>query len=105
VTGLIKKFRKKPVEIEAWQWNGLCVGENIEDVRVFLEQWGCWAVIDEEYHRSSSWQNGYVGYEIYIETLEGRMHVSKGDWIIKGVVNEFYPCKHSVFAITYEEIT
>jgi len=43
--------------------------------------------------------------ECYIRTLEGDMHVSEGDWIIKGVNGEFYPCKPDIFAKLYETIT
>lgn len=39
---------------------------------------------------------------LYIDTLEGRMTAQVGDWIIKGVKGEFYPCKPSIFAATYE---
>jgi hypothetical protein len=97
------KYRKKPVVVEAWQWNGLVIGEDIEDVRVFLEQWGCWVVIESEQNFGIG--GGYYNrfdYEIYIETLEGRMHVSKGDYVIRGIKNEFYPCKPDVFVRTYE---
>ena len=41
--------------------------------------------------------------EIYIETLEGVMKADKGDWIIRGVKGELYPCKPDVFDLTYEE--
>ena len=41
--------------------------------------------------------------EIYIETLEGTMKADKGDWIIKGVKGEIYPCKPDVFKMTYEK--
>ena len=42
--------------------------------------------------------------EIYIETLEGTMKANVGDWIIKGVKGEIYPCKSDVFEMTYEEV-
>lgn len=42
--------------------------------------------------------------ELEIETLEGTMKANKGDWIIKGVKGELYPCKHDVFKETYEEV-
>ena len=41
--------------------------------------------------------------ELEIETLEGTMKANKGDWIIKGVKGELYPCKPDVFAMTYEK--
>ncbi len=40
----------------------------------------------------------------YIETLEGHMQVNEGDWIIKGIAGEFYPCKPDIFDLTYEEV-
>ena len=42
--------------------------------------------------------------EIEIETLEGTMKANKGDWIIKGVKGELYPCKPDVFKMTYEKV-
>jgi hypothetical protein len=42
---------------------------------------------------------------IQIQTLEGVMEASVGDWIIKGVKGEFYPCKPDIFKMTYEEVT
>lgn len=43
-----------------------------------------------------------VGAQVVIETLEGTMAANPGDWIIKGVKGEFYPCKSSIFKATYE---
>ena len=40
----------------------------------------------------------------YVETLEGPLRVSDGDWIIKGVKGEFYPCKPDIFEATYEPV-
>lgn len=42
--------------------------------------------------------------EVLIETLEGTMKADKGDWIIRGVKGELYPCKPDVFKMTYEEV-
>jgi hypothetical protein len=82
------KFRKKPVVIEAMLYPGF--REIHEASRVFL-----W--LDEheaEYNHNSGW--------LTITTLEGSMRVSPGDWIIKGVKGEFYPCKPDIFEATYE---
>jgi hypothetical protein len=81
------KFRKKPVVIEAVQWiNTVGCAKSMEG---FLgELWGWW----------------YKGDSLVIETLEGSMAASPGDWIIKGVKGEFYPCKPDIFAATYEEV-
>ena len=80
---MIKKYRKKPVTIEAIQWNG----ENLSEIRDFM--------------RSTVETHGLV---LIIQTLEGNMYASLNDYIIKGVNGEFYPCKPYIFAKTYEEV-
>lgn len=75
------KFRKKPVEIEAH----LMMWENRFDV--------------------AAWCNGIAvdnTDSVEIETLEGTMTAHVGDWIIRGVKDEFYPCKPDIFDATYE---
>ena len=79
----IMKYRKKPVVIEAVQWTG----ENASEIHGFVG--GKLLQVDGEIH---------------IKTLEGVMHATKGDYIIKGVHGEFYPCKPDIFAETYEEV-
>jgi hypothetical protein len=79
------KFRKKPVVIEAVQWTG----DNAKEIRDFLQ------LTDV-----ARWYDGTLVFRI--ETLEGQMTASKGDWIIKGVKGEFYPCKPDIFEATYE---
>lgn len=83
------KFKKLPVVIDAYQLPG--VGE---DVPASFHEW-CDEVdfIDWESGRDET---------IVITTLEGAMTASPGDWIIKGVKGEFYPCKPDIFAATYE---
>ena len=76
------KFRKKPVVIDAIQWTG---GNYEEIVRQFNTL---------NVHRSVSL--------LLIETLEGNMTAMVGDWIIRGVRGEVYPCKPDIFAETYE---
>ena len=80
------KFRKKPVIIEAFQEGKEC------------PLWFTKAAIDETvyYNKASG--------KLEIITLEGIMQVSKGDWIIRGVNGEIYPCKPDIFEKTYEEI-
>ncbi len=75
------KFRKKPVVIEAVQFTG-----------------GNFVEIAEFAGSSNSARDG----ELYIYTLEGILKASPGDWIIKGVKGEFYPCKPDIFEATYE---
>jgi len=80
------KFRKKPVIIEAVQWTG----ENFKEIQEF-----CPSVIDMGYGGENSWP-------LSIPTLEGNMVAQRGDYIIKGVKGEFYPCKPDIFETTYE---
>ncbi len=79
----ILKFRKKPIVIEAVQWNG----RNIEELCFWAGRNISTDLLDE-------W--------LEIETLEGSMRANKGDWIIKGIAGEFYPCKDEIFRSTYE---
>lgn len=79
-------FRKKPVEVEAVQWRG---PQDCEEVFAFLG----WTHLDDD---------GVGHDEIIIPTLEGTMTVSPGDWVIRGVQGEFYPCKPDIFEATYE---
>jgi len=81
------KFRKKPVVIEAFcyragELDGRVVNEASEG-RVRLTEAGT----------------------MLIQTLEGTMEARPGDWIIRGVKGELYPCKPDIFAATYEEAT
>lgn len=78
----MSNFRKKPVVIQAVQWDGklttvepLCIPSCSQDLGSDTLQ---------------------------IETLEGTMTANVGDWIIKGVKGEFYPCKPDIFEATYE---
>lgn len=81
------KYRKKPVVIEAVQY---LPGETTKALVHHLE--GC-----------TGWQMADTAAPgIIIPTLEGTMHAAAGDWIIRGVQGEFYPCKPDIFAATYE---
>lgn len=83
------KFRKKPVVIEAVRWDGSSDTAN--------------AFIGESY--GVDWEYAEIGSEdILIPTLEGKMRGCVGDWIIKGVKGEFYPCKPDIFEATYEVV-
>ena len=81
---MIKKYRKKPVVIEAIQW----IGNNLSEIDNFIGR----NVDNKE-------------TTLVIHTLEGDMEASIGDYIIKGVNGEFYPCKPDIFDKTYEEVT
>jgi len=76
------RYRKRPVVIEAVRWLN-----NPDEVQSFIGS------------------SGYVkGEYVYIGTLEGLMVASHGDYIIKGVNGEFYPCKPEIFLKTYEAV-
>lgn len=89
------KFRKKPVVIEAVRWDGSNLKEVIEftGLHESVAQWP-W----EDYQKLV-WEEG-----LKIFTLEGPLMASIGDWIIKGVKGEFYPCKPDIFEATYEQV-
>ncbi len=92
-----QKFRKKPVVIEAL----LYVGDNIDAVHA-------WANGPEfDPNDDEQWTKAPVGgdeMEVHITTLEGTMVGLPGDWIIRGVKGEFYPCKPDIFDATYEPV-
>jgi len=83
-------FRKKPVVIEAMQFET----NNAPD--------------DSHMDAITAWigrDGRHDGTSIYVDTLEGTMTASVGDWIIRGVSGEFYPCKPDIFALTYDVVT
>lgn len=92
------KFRKKPVVIEAIQWTG----SNLEEIRNFVGN-----DLIENYIKHFDIERTLIKQTlsgIAVNTLEGTMIVNYGDYIIKGVNNEFYPCKPDIFKQIYEEI-
>ena len=89
------QFRKKPVVIEAvkltWAtWNEVCEFAGVGDISDGKPQGA---------------RDGVTGLALHIPTLEGVMTAKEGDWIIKGVKGEFYPCKPDIFEATYEAVT
>ena len=99
MTDLTLRFRKKPVVIEAVQWTG----QNLREVFAFTGKHPKW----------NEWFENWKAYEAYVKandsvfkivTREGTMDATPGDWIIKGVKGEFYPCKPDIFAATYEAV-
>ena len=91
------KYRKKPVVVEAVRWTE----SNLEEIRNFVGS----DLIEEcvEFFDIKRTLNKML-VGIAIDTLEGTMRVDYGDYIIKGIKGEFYPCKHDIFEQTYEEI-
>lgn len=87
-------YRKKPVEIEAMQ-----ISEQTEFEIVKWSEGKVYAspVLEptEKNPKGVYWQ---------IQTLEGTMTASPGDYIIKGIKGEFYPCKSDIFELTYDKI-
>lgn len=86
------KYRKKPVEIDAIQWH--------EGSMLLKELLDFFGGLDAIGAKSIGKKNGVVT----IKTLEGDMTVSDGDWVIRGVKGELYPCKPDIFAATYERV-
>lgn len=80
------KYRKKPVVIDAVQWNS----RNLSEIQLSLG-------IEEV-------QQELCSDQLVIPTLEGNMIANPGDYIIKGIKGEFYPCKPDIFEATYEPI-
>lgn len=81
----MKKYRKKPVEVEAVLWDGTT--KTASDIM--------------------SWSGNKVESGnglLVIHTLEGEMRATEGDYIIKGIKGEFYPCKPEIFEASYEEV-
>ena len=82
IEGLAMKYRKKPLVIEAVRWTG----RTMDQVAEFIG-------FPPSYDR---------GGGIKLRTLEGIMRAATGDWIIKGIKDELYPCKDDIFTETYE---
>jgi hypothetical protein len=81
------KYRKKPIVVDAVQWTL----NNIEEMMSFIGEPTIWGYVKDT-------------HELRISTLEGVMTASVGDYIIRGVKGEFYPCKPDIFEATYEPV-
>lgn len=81
----MKLYRKRPVTIEAVQWHG----DNLEEIVAFAGDDVFWDVDSQT---------------LRVGTLEGVMVASQGDFVIKGIDGEFYPCKPGIFQATYEPL-
>ena len=97
-------FRKKPVVIEAWLVESAPRYEPYRDNNVRVSNWtelealapGVIAGI------GNMTKQGFDCLGMTIKTLEGTMTAQPGDWIIRGVKGELYPCKPDIFAATYD---
>lgn len=87
----MSRWKKKPVVIDAIQWTGT----NLQEVNAFMGN----PMEDLNY---MTWEHFVDEHGLHIATLEGDMRASIGDFIIKGVKGEFYPCKPDIFYATYE---
>ena len=88
------KYRKIPVVIEAMEWTG----ENVKEIKEFC---GKAAKIHYQYTMAAPDQPTIM---LVLDTLEGEMHASVGNMIIKGVKGEVYPCRRDIFDQTYEVV-
>ena len=96
-------FRKKPVEIQAVQlrwdtWSEMCDHAGVGSLLDNKPQ-GCYVTTD-----GTATENVTPRIGLHIPTLEGLMLGVEGDWIIRGVKGELYPCKPDIFAQTYEPV-
>ncbi len=110
----MKKYRKKPVVIKAKQW--FKNGDHPEDECYYVDDKSDNRFLSEgkvvRYFRHpdvsglTKCRHCSVAMDIHgwIDTLEGGHNVCPGDWIIKGIKGEFYPCKPDIFDLTYEEV-
>jgi hypothetical protein len=100
---MIQKFRKKPVVIEAIQWNG---NSNRMEIEKFV---GRELKTELESETAYVVGKGAPIFSLLIETKEGVMKAFRGDWIIKEPFptgdRDFYPCKNDIFVNTYEAVS
>lgn len=85
----MSRYRKKPVVIDAFRWAG-SRGAAVEPL------WLYQAIENRDVRFSDDL--------LHIRTLEGEMTAQPGDWIIRGIKGEIYPCKPDIFAATYEAV-
>lgn len=93
VPAVVTRYRKKPVEISAVLFDG-----TLQSVQSFIPS----DIL--EYKEFDRVNTTLIPPTILISTLEGQMTAQVGDYIIKGVRGEFYPCKPHIFKETYEEV-
>lgn len=93
------KYRKKPVVIDAQCWLGTA-DTATPIIDWILEEGGTARYVDYPHENRA-----LATARINIDTLEGMIAASPGDWIIKGVQGEFYPCKPDIFDATYEAVS
>ena len=92
------KFRKRPVVVEAFRWRGERYGEPDQ----YRDDWPEWLL--EAVENCEAAYTFDCGRQLLIRTPEGETSASPGDWIIRGVQGELYPCKPDIFEETYEAV-
>lgn len=89
------KFRKRPIEIEALQFTDL------DSYLAIVAWWKTWKTETLDASEKLEFRGGPTAL-LLVNTLEGWMAASPGDWIIRGVKGELYSCRADIFAETYE---
>lgn len=100
------RYRKRPVEIDAERWDGSAAGAG-PIIDWALTHGGTIRYHDDVIDHGHDTQPGDLPERdvfLAVDTLEGVMKARAGDWIIRGVRGEFYPCKPDIFAATYEGV-
>lgn len=103
-------YRKKPVEVEAIQYDGSNVveialfGAMVFETNALAWDYGAGAYRYPGGKWAFTGEGGMHPNCLLVPTLEGDMLARPGDWIIKGVQGEFYPCKSDIFEATYERV-
>lgn len=97
-----RTYRKKPVEIQAWQWDGTAQGAT--PIINWILGAGGTAVYECSDPERCVEFNGDCPHYLAIRTLEGTMRASIGDYVIRGLQGEFYPCKPDIFADSYVSV-
>jgi len=103
----MKKYKKKPITIEAIQWPGKGHPQVDQDIGYYLNYFwiqGFFDFIKPLLNKQGHCKICEKSYSIHgsIQTLEGEHIVCPGDWVIKGIKGEFYPCKPDIFEKTYD---
>lgn len=93
------KYRKKPVAIEAFQYDGDLIKS---DGKYYVPDWAVEA-FEKRILFYANEDSKLAPCELFVKTLEGSMHVSVNDYVIKGVDGELYPCKPNIFEKTYDK--
>lgn len=88
------KFRKKPIIIEAMQWDGTM--EGYDDLQAWARSH------DLVFVQHSPPKSFDTLFSVRIKTLEGILYISANDWVIRGVKGELYPCKPDIFEKSYD---